>query len=332
MNWPAFFQDGRTSYAAKVSLSGNDLILSDDSNRPRAFWKLDQLVPVKNTRSELVLTQRGQPGQLSLRGAAVTGLRRELEQTSAWRDVKTRNRGGRLARLLPLAALAAAIWFFWPQIVNWGMKALPLAAEDYIGRQMHDRLIAGQNVCTASPGRDILNRLLTRLAGNNEAPLQVTVLDDAPASMSLLLPGRRLVLSRLMLTGEYASPDQFAAALAYDMALADTRAPVRQAVAAVPRFAASTEWSAAHVANRIRLLLPRAHTRLHTGTPHDDATSLRILTDAQIGSAGLIALLRSQSSEALTQRAAALVETTGQPVLSAKNWFLLRTICNDDSR
>ncbi len=323
MSWSAFFQNGNAAYAAKVSMAGNDLTVLDANGRPQTFWKIDQLVPVQNSRTELVLTQRGQPGRLTLQGNDAIGLRRELEQTSAWRDAKSRNWNTRkVIRLVPLAAAIAAAWFFWPAIASWGAKTLPASAETYIGRQMHTRLTAQQTACTGQPGIDILSRLLGRLA-HNSSPLDVMVIDDAATPVSLLLPGRRLILSRKTL-GDFASADQFAAALAFNMAQADGRVPLRQIIRTPGKLVSTLVETRGDLTATMRNSLPDQTTRLRTGTTYDDMTSARILADAQIGSAGLAALLREQAEA----RSAAIPENTGTPSLSNKDWQLLRMICD----
>jgi predicted Zn-dependent protease len=127
--------------------------------------------------------------------------------------------------------------FFWlliPLLAGQIARAIPVGVEARLGEQVVQQFRSmgpkGRIDCVAPAGREVLDRLVRRLAIADERrlPLVVEVV-NAPIVNAFALPGGRIVIFRGLLDF-MVHPNELAGVLAHEMAHSDLRHPTEVAV------------------------------------------------------------------------------------------------------
>lgn len=238
----ARYGDGRTaaSRAVSVGLGADGLEIDAGDGSPLRLWpwaSLETSVPLGKRTTDVLITFRPPPGPDGTGGAGTSAADAgeagatlflsdpELARQLALRapHLTARSERWRYARPgLAVAAvagmLALGIWLagISPSrtIANW----LPATVWRAAGESVLESLTRGQRTCTGAEGRKALDRLVGRLSAAPD--VRATAFDvrvvDSPVLNAFALPGRRIVLTRRLITTA-TSAEELAGVVAHEM-------------------------------------------------------------------------------------------------------------------
>lgn len=348
--------DGRTALAHDVviNVTSGGLDIRTPDGKIVLLWPYDDLRLISTaSQSPLRLTRLSDMAPRLVvadplfRGALLPRAPALGAQATA---VSLRGLGIALGSLGGVALLAALLWFGLPHLAKPVAALVPPAAEARLGRQVAAALTRDARACAQPAGAAAMRTLVARLAPGTGGPRDVEVrVVERPMVNAFAAPGGTIVFfSGLIEQAE--SADEVAGVLAHEMAHVvhrhGTQALVRHfALSTILTIVTGNDWGVGTVASGAgQLLLHLAHSR--AAEAEADATAVRILQAARVGSDGLTRFMARQeknrpagdrvamahyldSHPPLAERREALAraDAAGPPALSTKEWADLRAIC-----
>lgn len=334
----AQFYDGKTTnvYNVIVKIVGEELILEDLTRWPLTSLQL-------NGRA---LTSSKQPEARLL--IADDALYAEILSVIPSKNIQASGvqHSWKILILIGLLSLALFIGAFWgiPQAAPFVAKLIPHSWDDRIGKSVIFDIVEDLPQCTAPEGVAALNKLKTRLVGDQDFDIRVIKFNNNEPN-AFAVPGNHLVIMNGLL--EFAdNPDEVAGVLAHEIGHAISHHPTAGIIRLmgfqtlmVGAFGSSFDFAT----NVLNL----KYTRDNEGEADDIA--IKMLTQAHIDNRSFAEFfkkledLAGESPKGLMQYLASHPELQSRiekvlqqpsqanvtPALTPQEWRALKNICKE---
>jgi len=219
---PAIYFDGTSSRRHVVTLAFNDALAINAGDHTLATWSYADIRRADGPTGLLRLACLTAPAlaRLEIRDAAVAA-----ELTACCSKLDTNLPGQRGVAAIVGWSLAAAIsivgvvWFGVPLAADRLAPLVPPALERRLGDVAEGQLkiIFGNNICTAAPGRAAFNKLVDEIreAAGMDTSIQTAVLSTAIPNAFALPGGKVYLFNGLLAKAENA--DEIAGVLAHEL-------------------------------------------------------------------------------------------------------------------
>lgn len=344
----AAYMDGQSAKRQKVYLefASRLLILRDEKGEVLSSWPASDIAPTDRVKA-------GETLILSCKKKGHARLHVDDEDTRNWlfnilpglvgRTVYKRE--NQLAWILSgsILVVALGLYFMFPVMMQAAVRFVPPTWENETfkgaGLQLAQE-IGAQQVCTAPEGVAVLQNMVIRLVGQDQArQLDVQVVDHKMVN-AFATPGQNVVLMRGLID-KAESAEEVVGVLAHELGHVYHRHPMQSALRGAGIAFVLTALSGGTGAEMAALLAETSYSRDHERAA--DEFALDVLTREGISTQGLARFFEKMGQEngALErvmslisthpmsqERAAILSEnTTGGPALAGEDWRALQEIC-----
>jgi Zn-dependent protease with chaperone function len=254
-----------------------------------------------------------------------------------------------------LALIATSAVYYAPKLFNNLDVLVPQFAEDFIGKRASKSTTAEYKICSSKVGDEALSLMVKKLVGQDDLPVNITVIDAPEISNAYTFPGGYIVVFS-GLVKEAGSAEEVAGVLAHEMAHTKLRHPMSAYMRTVG-MASVIEMMFANsgVSNVVLLLSSMKLSREDEESA--DLLGMDMLSRANIDPEGMIAFFKrgEEEDKALYEQADNIVVSTlisyasthprnskrvgilsalhlqkdrlYEPVLNKKQWLNLKAIC-----
>ncbi|WP_417793412.1 M48 family metallopeptidase [Terasakiella pusilla] len=344
----AAYMDGQSAKRQKVYLefASSLLIFRDEKGEVLSSWPVSDIAPTDRVKA-------GETLVLSCQKRGHARLHVDDENTRNWlfniipglvgRTVYKRE--SRLAWILSgsVLALALVFYFVFPLIMQGAVRFVPVAWEKETFKGAGLKLaeqIGAQDVCTSPEGVAVLQNMVIRLVGQQQArQLDVLVVDHKMVN-AFATPGQNVVLMRGLID-KADSADEVVGVLAHELGHVYHRHPMQSALRGAGIAFVMTALSGGSGAEFAALLAETSYSRDHERAADDFA--LTVLSREKISTQGLAHFFEKMGEEngslerfmslisthpMSEERAASLSKNTeGGPAMSEEDWQALKEIC-----
>jgi Zn-dependent protease with chaperone function len=124
-----------------------------------------------------------------------------------------------------LALLVTSAAYYAPKLFNNLDVLVPEFAENFIGKQASKGITAEYKICSSTAGDEALSLMVKRLVGQDDLPVNITVIDAPEIANAYTFPGGYIVVFSGLLK-EAGSAEEVAGVLAHEMAHTKLRHPM----------------------------------------------------------------------------------------------------------
>lgn len=344
----AAYMDGQSAKRHKVYLefASRLLVFRDEKGEVLSSWPVSDIAPTDRVKA-------GETLVLSCKKMGHARLHVADEDTRNWlfniipglvgRTVYKRE--SRLAWILSGSVLGVGLLFYlvFPFLMQEAVRFVPLSWEKETfkgaGLELAEQ-IGAEKTCTAPEGLAVLQNMVIRLVGQQQArQLDVRVVDHKMVN-AFATPGQNVVLMRGLID-EADSADEVVGVLAHELGHVYHRHPMQSALRGAGIAFVLTALSGGSGVEFAALLAETSYSRDHERAA--DAFALEVLKREGISTQGLAHFFEKLGEEnsklerfmslisthpMSEERAASLSKNTdGGPAMSEEDWRALKGIC-----